>query len=54
MIAKRCVSRVNGNYATAVLSPGGVFASGNKRDNKADIDHFRVAVREIYNLLIAR
>ena len=51
MIAKRCVSRVNGNYSTAVLSPGGVFASKNKRDKKVDFDHFCVAVERIDNLV---
>ena len=27
----RCVSSVNGNLAAAVLSPGGMFVSGNRR-----------------------
>ena len=37
---KRCVSSVDGNLAAAVLSPGGVYISGNQRNKEFDINHF--------------
>ena len=39
---KKCVSSVNGNLAKTGLSQGGMFVSGNKRDNEVDINHFHV------------
>ena len=39
---KRCVSSADGNLATAVLSPGGVFVSGNKHNKEANISQFYV------------
>ena len=34
------MSSVNGTLTAAVLSPGGLFISGNKRNKEVDINHF--------------
>ena len=41
-MGKRCVSSVNGNLASAVLCPGNLFVSGNKRMKESDINDFHV------------
>ena len=42
--AKRKLTSVNGNLAPAVLSPGGMFVSENKREKKVDIYHFHISL----------
>ena len=45
---ERSVSSVGGNFAATVLSPGGVFVSGNKRNKQVDIYPLRVSFAHAY------
>ena len=40
----RCVSSANGNLTVAVLSPGGMFVSGNKREKEVDVNPFHISL----------